>query len=143
MNGSGPRLIGPYLLCDEIACGGMATVHLARLFREGFSRIVAVKRLHHKLRETRILTTCFSMKRDYVEDSPSQRHRPARRRSGRPRALHGDGTRVWRFGGPPGKNDEWTDSHLDYRGISIQTLLGFHAAHEATDAYGQPPDRAP
>jgi serine/threonine protein kinase len=42
-----PRAIGRYLLFDEIASGGMATVHLGRLLGPaGFSRTVAVKRLH-------------------------------------------------------------------------------------------------
>lgn len=39
--------MGRYVLFDEIASGGMATVHLARLLGPvGFSRTVAVKRLH-------------------------------------------------------------------------------------------------
>ena len=43
---SKPRLIGRYLLCDPIAAGGMAQVHLGRLLGgEGFSRIVAIKQL--------------------------------------------------------------------------------------------------
>jgi serine/threonine protein kinase len=42
-----PRIVGRYALFDEIAAGGMATVHLGRLVGHvGFSRIVAVKRLH-------------------------------------------------------------------------------------------------
>jgi serine/threonine-protein kinase len=42
-----PRLIGRYALYDEIAAGGMATVHLGRLLGPvGFSRTVAIKRLH-------------------------------------------------------------------------------------------------
>jgi serine/threonine-protein kinase len=41
------RVIGRYLLCDPIASGGMATVHLGRLVGPaGFSRTVAIKRLH-------------------------------------------------------------------------------------------------
>ncbi len=41
------RVIGRYLLCDAIASGGMATVHLGRLLGPvGFSRTVAIKRLH-------------------------------------------------------------------------------------------------
>ncbi|MCC6646964.1 MAG: serine/threonine protein kinase [Polyangiaceae bacterium] len=40
-------MIGRYVLCDPIAAGGMATVHLGRLVgSEGFSRVVAIKRLH-------------------------------------------------------------------------------------------------
>ncbi len=42
-----PRIIGRYALYDEIAAGGMATVHFGRLLGEaGFSRTVAIKRLH-------------------------------------------------------------------------------------------------
>ena len=42
-----PRYIGRYALYDEIAAGGMATVHLGRLIGPvGFSRTVAIKRLH-------------------------------------------------------------------------------------------------
>ncbi|HVY49713.1 MAG TPA: serine/threonine-protein kinase, partial [Minicystis sp.] len=42
-----PVRIGRYLLCDEIASGGMATVHYGRVLGEaGFTRAVAIKRLH-------------------------------------------------------------------------------------------------
>ncbi len=41
------RNIGRYVLYSEIAAGGMATVHLGRLLGPGgFSRTVAIKRLH-------------------------------------------------------------------------------------------------
>jgi serine/threonine-protein kinase len=41
------RVIGRYVLHGEIAAGGMATVHLGRLLGPaGFSRTVAIKRLH-------------------------------------------------------------------------------------------------
>jgi serine/threonine protein kinase len=40
-------VVGRYAIFDEIASGGMATVHLGRLLGDGgFSRIVAIKRLH-------------------------------------------------------------------------------------------------
>jgi len=43
--GSG-RVVGRYVLFDEIAAGGMATIHIGRLNGEiGFSRPVAIKRL--------------------------------------------------------------------------------------------------
>src|SRR6185369_8344505 len=43
----GPRVLGRYALYDEIASGGMATVHYGRLLGAvGFSRTVAIKRLH-------------------------------------------------------------------------------------------------
>src|SRR5205823_9011671 len=41
------RVIGRYVLHDEIAAGGMATVHIGRLIAPvGFSRTVAIKKLH-------------------------------------------------------------------------------------------------
>src|SRR5262245_13453353 len=41
--------VGPYLLFDEIASGGMASVHFGRYEgAEGFSRTVAIKRLHRQ-----------------------------------------------------------------------------------------------
>ena len=44
------RLVGRYALYDVIAAGGMATVHYGRLLGPvGFSRTVAVKRLHAHL----------------------------------------------------------------------------------------------
>src|SRR5580658_8038842 len=44
---TGPRVVGRYALCGDIAAGGMATVHYGRLLGPaGFSRTVAIKRLH-------------------------------------------------------------------------------------------------
>ncbi len=44
---AGGRVVGRYVLYDELAAGGMATVHIGRLVGEvGFSRSVAIKRLH-------------------------------------------------------------------------------------------------
>jgi eukaryotic-like serine/threonine-protein kinase len=42
-----PRIVGRYALFEEIAAGGMATIHLGRLVGPvGFSRTVAIKTLH-------------------------------------------------------------------------------------------------
>jgi serine/threonine-protein kinase len=42
-----PRIVGRYTLHGEIASGGMATVYFGRLMGQaGFSRVVAIKRLH-------------------------------------------------------------------------------------------------
>src|SRR5262245_39094919 len=44
-----PQVFGRYALCGEIAAGGMASVHLGRLIGQvGFSRTVAIKRLHRQ-----------------------------------------------------------------------------------------------
>lgn len=41
--------VGRYAIFDEIACGGMASVHLARLMGSGgFCRVVAAKRMHRQ-----------------------------------------------------------------------------------------------
>jgi serine/threonine-protein kinase len=41
------RVVGRYVLYDEIASGGMATIHLGRMLGQvGFTRTVAIKRLH-------------------------------------------------------------------------------------------------
>ncbi len=52
------RIIGRYALFCEIASGGMASVHLGRLLGPvGFSRVVAVKRLHpHLARDPEFVT---------------------------------------------------------------------------------------
>ncbi len=47
-----PRTFGRYVLYGPIARGGMATIHIARLLgADGFSRIVAAKRLHPQFTE--------------------------------------------------------------------------------------------
>src|SRR5271170_2888621 len=44
------RTVGRYALFDKIASGGMASVHLGRLVGPvGFSRTVAIKRLHPQM----------------------------------------------------------------------------------------------
>ncbi len=49
-DGSPARIIGRYAFLEEIASGGMATVHLGQLASSGgFARIVAIKRLHPHL----------------------------------------------------------------------------------------------
>lgn len=41
--------VGRYAIFDQVASGGMATVHLARLLGSaGFSRVVAIKRMHRQ-----------------------------------------------------------------------------------------------
>ena len=52
--------IGRYVLAREIAAGGMATVHLGRLVGSaGFSRVVAIKRLHAQYAKDPAFATMF------------------------------------------------------------------------------------
>src|SRR3954463_8111783 len=49
LRNSSRRRVGRYLICGEMASGGMASVHLGRLLGPvGFSKIVAIKRLHEQ-----------------------------------------------------------------------------------------------
>lgn len=49
MSSKEPRIVGRYAIYGEIAAGGMATVHLGRLLGPvGFSKTVAIKRLHEQ-----------------------------------------------------------------------------------------------
>jgi serine/threonine-protein kinase len=55
-----PRVIGRYAMHRPIARGGMATVHLGRLLGPvGFSRTVAIKRLHPQLANDPEFVTMF------------------------------------------------------------------------------------
>src|SRR4051812_25689690 len=55
-----PRMVGRYILYGEIAAGGMATVHFGRLSGPvGFSRTVAIKRLHPQYAKDPEFVTMF------------------------------------------------------------------------------------
>jgi eukaryotic-like serine/threonine-protein kinase len=55
-----PRVIGRYMLCGDIAAGGMATVHYGMLTGPaGFSRTVAIKRLHAQFARDADFVTMF------------------------------------------------------------------------------------
>ncbi len=55
-----PLVVGRYAIFDAIASGGMATVHLGRLIGPvGFSRTVAIKRLHPQYAHDPEFTTMF------------------------------------------------------------------------------------
>jgi serine/threonine protein kinase len=54
------RIIGRYAVLDKIASGGMASIHLGRLMGDqGFSRVVAIKRLHAVYAEDPALVAKF------------------------------------------------------------------------------------
>jgi eukaryotic-like serine/threonine-protein kinase len=55
-----PRTVGRYVLYGELASGGMATVHFGRLSGPvGFSRTVAIKRLHPQFAKDPEFVTMF------------------------------------------------------------------------------------
>ena len=55
-----PLIFGRYALYEELASGGMATVHLGRLLgTAGFSRTVAIKRLHPQFAKDPEFVTMF------------------------------------------------------------------------------------
>ena len=55
-----PRTVGRYVLYGELASGGMATVHFGRLSGPvGFSRTVAIKRLHPQYAKDPEFVTMF------------------------------------------------------------------------------------
>ena len=59
-----PLIIGRYAVFDELAAGGMATVHLGRLLGPvGFGRTVAIKRLHQHFLQDQDFITMFMDKR--------------------------------------------------------------------------------
>jgi eukaryotic-like serine/threonine-protein kinase len=54
------RRVGRYLMQDRIAVGGMASVHIGRILGPaGFSRVVAIKRMHEHLSDDPDFTTMF------------------------------------------------------------------------------------
>ncbi len=137
------QLLGRYVLFDELASGGMATVHLGRLLGPvGFAKTVAIKRLHpHLARDPEFVSMFIDEARvaarirhpnvvstldvvpldgelflvlDYVEgESLSHLIKAARRKKVR----------------------------IEPRiaaAIIANALHGLHAAHEATDEHGMP-----
>jgi serine/threonine-protein kinase len=137
------RILGRYLLFDEIASGGMATVHLGRMLGPaGFNRTIAIKRMHpHLARDPEFVSMFLDEARlaariqhpnvvatldvvptegevflvlDYVQgESLSHLFKAARIKQQR---VH---PRV-------------------VASILVNTLHGLHAAHEASDEHGRP-----
>ena len=136
-------MLGRYLLYGEIASGGMATVHFGRLMGVvGFSRTVAIKRLHpHYARDPEVVTMFLDEARlaarirhpnvlptidvvaadgevflvmEYVQGVPLSHLVQAATEQGR---------RV-----PP----------RIVSSILVDALNGLHAAHEATNERGEP-----
>lgn len=141
-----PSRIGRYQLCFELASGGMASVHLARVEgNPGFEKLVALKRIHPHL----------ACEREYVEMFLDE----ARIAS---RITHSNVCSVFDFGEADGEYfiameylvgeplsrvqrrvladvDQRSSPLLPMRMARIiaQACEGLHAAHELTDAEGE------
>ncbi len=140
-----PRMVGRYALHGEIASGGMATVHFGRLLGPaGFSRTVAVKRLHaHLAKDPEFVSMFLDEARlaarirhpnvvptlDVVSTEGElflvMEYVPGESLSRLVRAAHDDGTTI---------------PFPIAAAIVAGALHGLHAAHEATNERGEPLD---
>jgi eukaryotic-like serine/threonine-protein kinase len=132
-----PQAIGRYWIYDEIAAGGMATVHLGRLVGPaGFTRTVAIKRLHPQFAKDEEFSSMFL---DEARIAARIRHPNALTALDVVQAkgelyivmdyIHGESLGKLLRGGPV--------PLAVASGIMTQALLGLHAAHESVDDQGQ------
>jgi serine/threonine-protein kinase len=137
------RLIGRYALYGEIASGGMATVHFGRLLGPvGFSRTVAIKRLHAQFAKDPEFVAMFL---DEARLAGRIQH-PNVVATLDVVALEGELFLVMEY--VQGESLAKLLGTMHKRGGSIPykivasiiagVLYGLHAAHEATDERGQP-----
>jgi eukaryotic-like serine/threonine-protein kinase len=137
-------MVGRYLMYDEIASGGMAKVHLGRLFGAvGFSRTVAIKQLHSH----------YSSDSEFVSMFVDEARLAARIQHPNVTApldvvledngeiflimeyIHGD--TLARLVGNARASSLMIPVPVS-AGIMNGALHGLHAAHEAVDEAGQP-----
>ncbi|MCL2451049.1 MAG: serine/threonine protein kinase, partial [Polyangiaceae bacterium] len=140
---TGVRVLGRYALYDEIAAGGMATVHIGRLLGPvGFSRTVAIKRLHAQFAKDPEFVSMFL---DEARLAARVRH-PNVIGTLDVVALSGELFLVMEY--VPGESFArlWRAARDSGRPIPVPTavaiivavLEGLHAAHEATNDRGEP-----
>jgi serine/threonine-protein kinase len=138
-----PRMLGRYLLFGEIASGGMATVHIGRLIGPvGFSRTVAIKKLHPQFAKDPEFVSMFL---DEARLAARIRH-PNVVSTLDVVALEGElflvmdyvqGASLSQLFGALFRAKQRMPPQV-VSGIVIDTLLGLHAAHEATNDHGHP-----
>jgi serine/threonine-protein kinase len=146
MTDASPRTIGPYVIHQPFGGGGMASVHFGRIVGSGgFSRVVAVKRLHAELardeqvramlvdegrltariRHPNVVTTLDVVEADgevlLVLDYVHGESLAVLARRAQACGVHGG--RV-----PPPLA----------LAIAVDVLRGLHAAHQCTDPRGEP-----
>ncbi|HEY5240606.1 MAG TPA: serine/threonine-protein kinase, partial [Polyangiaceae bacterium] len=137
-----PRIVGRYALFDEIASGGMATVHIGRLVGDaGFARTVAIKKLHAQ----------FAKDPEFREMFLDEAHLASRIRHPNVVATLDvvdaeDLLLVMEYVPADSlarllKIVARRKEHVPLRvaaAIAVQVLHGLHAAHEATSEAGEP-----
>lgn len=140
---SSPRIVGRYAVFDAIASGGMATVHLGRLLGPaGFSRTVAIKRLHEHFARDPEFVAMFLDEARLVARIRHPNVVPTVDVVARDQELllvmeyvSGESLSLLlnraRLGGKPIPIPVVVD-------IMVSVLRGLHAAHEATNEKGEP-----
>jgi serine/threonine-protein kinase len=140
---SAPQIIGRYVLFDKIASGGMATVHFGRLSGPaGFSRAVAIKRMHPQLAEDREFVAMFT---DEANLTARIRHLNVVPTLD---VVSGDGELLIVMEYVQGESLARLLAAMSARGARVAlpivaailsgALHGLHAAHEATSRQGAP-----
>ncbi len=138
----GPRVVGRYAIHGEIASGGMAAVHFARLTGTAGARTVAVKRAHPHLAREKEFALMFL---DEGRTAMRVRHPNVVStldvlRTGDDLVLVMDyvhGESLWNLVRAAKEIDERVPVPI-VAAILIDTLHGLQAAHEATDEHGAP-----
>jgi len=139
---SGERIIGRYALGPAIASGGMATVHLGRVTGSlGFTRTVAIKRLHERFAQDPKFVSMFV---DEARLAARVRHPNVVPTldvlvdSGEVfvvlEYVHGEALHRLARALPAGQ----TAPLRVASGIAFGVLLGLHAAHDARNERGEP-----
>src|SRR5512142_270923 len=137
------RIIGRYALYDEIASGGMAVVHIGRLLGQaGFSRTVAIKRLHPQFaRDPNVVSMLLDEARLAVRVQHPNVVAPLDVLVVQGEVLvvmeYVSGDTLARLQRSPA-NAEHPPSSAIVTGIICNALYGLHAAHEAVGENGQP-----
>jgi serine/threonine-protein kinase len=141
--GAEPRIVGRYAIYGEIASGGMASVHFARLAdSSGQRRTVAVKRAHPHLAREADFALMFLDEARLASRIHHANVVPTIDVLLADRELllamdyvHGES--LWKLLRSTSERNERVPTPIA-AAILIDTLHGLHAAHEATDEKGGP-----
>ena len=138
--------VGRYLLHRQIARGGMATIHIARLMGdEGFSPHRRGEAPAPRVRRGRRVRRDVPRRGAHRVEGPSpQRRARARRRDDRRRGHARPGVRARRAAALAAAHARTRQARTcrstSRSSIACQVLAGLHAAHETVDEMGAPLD---